>query len=172
MTTSSRAESQKLASQPQTVTRDWLRILGMLLAVAGFIISSYLSYVKLADAELVCVKSSSLDCSAVQDSVYSEIAGIPIAILGMGAYFGLFALLALESRLELVDLYGRSLLFLMTLVGVLYSAYLTYIEAFVLEKWCQYCVGSAMIMVALFVIAGIRVFSMDEDEFFVDDLIE
>jgi uncharacterized membrane protein len=121
-------------------------------------------YVKLADVEAVCVESGAIDCASVQDSVYSEILGIPIALLGFGAYLAILGLFLLEERAALVTAYGRTLLFGMTLFGVVYSGYLSYIEGFVLKKWCLWCVSSAILMVGLFVIATTRVVSSFEEE--------
>lgn len=53
------------------------------------------------------------------------------------------------------------------MVGVLYSAYLTYLELFVIHEICPWCVASALVMVALFVLAIVDAFGgggEDEEE--------
>lgn len=148
--------------------RDFLRWLGIIMALMGIGISSYLSYVKLADKEALCVSSGSIDCFGVQNSAYSEFLGIPIALLGLGAYVTILGLFLLEDRLALLVDYGLILLFSITLFGVVYSAYLTYIEGFVLEKWCLWCVASAVLMVGLFGVSATRfvrdLMNIEEDE--------
>ncbi|MBI5931642.1 MAG: vitamin K epoxide reductase family protein [Chloroflexi bacterium] len=131
--------------------------IAVMMAVIGTGIGLYLSYVKIADKEAVCVKSTTFDCASVQTSAYSELVGIPVAYLGLAAYATMLTVLLLETRVNLVKDYSRLLLFAMTLFGVVYSAYLTYIEAFVLDKWCLWCVSSALLMVGLFVISLVRV---------------
>src|SRR5690606_26540997 len=113
--------------------------------------SAYLTYVKVADKAAICAATQTIDCEGVQNSVYSEILGIPIAILGLGAYLSILGIFVLENRVSFLATYGKTLLFSFTLFGVLYSGYLTYIEGFVLEKWCMWCVASAITMLGLFV---------------------
>ena len=157
-------QANTMPSEP-SVPRPWLRYIAIVLCIIGIGIAVYLASAKLADTELACVDTGSLDCNAVQSSAYSEIMGVPISILGLSAYVAFIILLVLETRVDLIADYGRMAMFGMALFGVVYSAYLTYIEAFVLEKWCQYCIASAIIMVSLFVISTIRALSFDDDEY-------
>ncbi len=153
--------------------RDLLRWLGFLMALVGVGISGYLAYVKLADTEAICVATETIDCAGVQNSVYGEIMGIPISFLGLGAYLFIAALFFLEDRLTLVADYSRTLLFSTTLFGFVYSGYLTYIEGFVLHKWCLWCVASAVLMTGLFALSSVRLMrgfdDFDDDEFEDDD---
>ena len=151
-------------STSQVNSRNWLVIVAIVLTIIGMGITGYLTYTTLADKELICVESGQLDCNAVQSSAYSEAFGIPVAALGLGAYVTFFLLLVLDGRIDFMTIYGPTILFMLTLFGVIYSAYLTYIEAFVLEKWCQYCVASAILMVGLFIISAIRAWSVEDEE--------
>lgn len=146
-----------------TSKRNWLVLLGILLSIIGIAIAGYLTYVKVADTEIICVETGSLDCNAVQASAYSSLLGIPVAVLGLGAYISFLLLFLLGDRIGFLAEYGSIILFGLTLFGVIYSAYLTYIEAFVLEKWCQYCIVSAVLMVGLFIISIMRVLQTDEE---------
>jgi uncharacterized membrane protein len=92
----------------------------------------------------------------VNTSQYSEIWGIPIALLGAGAYLVIIVLLLLEERSELMREYSPLLVFGLSLVGVIYSIYLTYIEVAVLRAICPYCVISAVVLVLLLVLSTIR----------------
>ncbi len=86
------------------------------------------------------------DCEKVNFSAYSEIAGVPISLLGLGMYLSMGTLAV--ARLRRPDL--RSAVWLLLLVltasGTLYSAYLTYIEIFVLQAICPWCVVSAILI--------------------------
>lgn len=126
------------------------RVLLTVLAVAGLLMSAYLTWVHLLGVSPICLAGSGR-CEAVQSSRYADIWGIPIATLGMGGYTGL--LLAALLRGE-----GGVLLGLfVTLFSVLFSAYLTYLELFVIYAVCQWCVTSAVLMSAAFVLSVIRV---------------
>ncbi|QIN79299.1 hypothetical protein GBA65_13155 [Rubrobacter marinus] len=120
------------------------------LAAAGFVISAYLTWVHLVGTAPVCAAGST-GCLAVQTSPYAEILGAPVPVLGLAAYAGL--LLSATQRGQV----GVYLGLLLTLVGTLFSAYLTYLELFVIGAVCQWCVASAAIMAAALVCAALRV---------------
>lgn len=131
-----------------------LRITAFILAAIGAADALYLTVNKLTHRQVFCGGSG--DCETVANSPYSEIAGIPIAILGLGAYLALLALLYLEVRGSFWKENAPLAFFGISLIGVLYSAYLTYLEIWVIHAICPYCVVSAILMVLLFIIAVIR----------------
>ena len=137
-------------------TRGTLRTLSLVLIVIGLLVTGYLSYAELTDTTTVCIESGAFNCDVVQNSAYSEIMGIPIAVLGFVTYVILVALVALENRVALLQEYGVMLVFAITLFGFLYSAWLTYIEFFQLKALCPWCLASAAIMTLLFIVAGLR----------------
>lgn len=143
--------------------RSWLDKLQLLLIVAGIGIASYLTYVKLFGIKPYCAGVG--NCEAVQTSPYAELFGVPVAIWGLLSYLALLALyLVKRSDWRGLGHVARQATFLATLVGVLYSAYLTYLELFVIEAICPWCVASAIVMTALFVLAIADVFGGAEDE--------
>lgn len=89
-------------------------------------------------------------CDVVRESRYSRIGGIPVPLLGVLGYVAMGAVAA--SPL------GRrarwNLLFLLSAAAVGFSAYLTYLELFIIEALCSWCVASAAIAVALFLLAA------------------
>ena len=107
-----------------------LRVLLGMLAAAGLVVSAYLTWTHLSEASPVCVGGRS-GCETVQASRYSEILGVPVAALGLFAYAAMLVCAALRGEGAAV-----SGLFV-ALVGVLFSAYLTYLELFVLRAICQ-----------------------------------
>ncbi|HLE15093.1 MAG TPA: vitamin K epoxide reductase family protein [Anaerolineales bacterium] len=131
-----------------------LRITCEILAIAGLIDSAYLTWIKLTGQYAICGPVG--DCESVNSSPYAEIAGIPIALLGAGAYFLIIVLLVLEPRAEIWAEYGPLVVFGVSLVGVLYSAYLTYLEIAVIRAFCPYCVVSAIVLLLLLIISSVR----------------
>ncbi len=131
-----------------------LRIGSFLIAAIGFIDALYLSWVKLAHTEVFCGGSS--NCSTVNSSRYAEIYGIPIAFLGLGAYIVILILLSLEGRNNSWKELFPLVIFGMSLIGSLYSIYLTYVEIAVIKAICPYCVVSAVMMLFLLVVSILR----------------
>ena len=85
-----------------------------------------------------------------------ETLGVPVAVLGLLGFLAILAVLVLEDQVPLLAAYGRTLVVGMALFGVIFQTYLTYIEASVLNKWCQWCVTSYVIITAVFVIGVVR----------------
>jgi len=128
---------------------EWRLWLMRLLALAGLGVSGYLTWTHLTNQAIAC--GGSQDCDLVQQSAYSAVLGIPVALLGMLAYATLLALLFLRGRLpEAWDAYIPLAVFGISLIGVLYSAYLTYLEIYVIHAICRWCVSSAVIITAIF----------------------
>ena len=126
------------------------------LALAGFLISVYLTWTHLNGAVPVCVGGSG-GCETVQTSRYSEILGIPVAALGLFAYASM--LLCAVLRGEKAAVSGA----FVALVGFLFSAYLSYLEFFVLRAICQWCVASAVLVVAYLVLGILRLRNTGSD---------
>jgi len=153
-----------------TAQRDWLRILSVLLTLIGLGISLYLAYAEVSNTSTVCPEVGAFNCDLVQKSVYSKIGPVPVALLGLVGYIVTLLALLLENRVPLLASRGKMIVFAMALFGVMFSAYLTYIEAFVLYAWCVWCVGSAITMTALFVVSLARLWrsmsveTLDEEE--------
>ncbi len=78
--------------------------------------------------------------------------------MGLLGYLAILAVLVLEDQVEFLAAYGRTLVVAMALFGVIFQTYLTYIEASVLEKWCQWCVTSYVVISLLLVIAAYRMY--------------
>lgn len=115
-------------------------VIGMLSAV-GLLISAYLTWVHLAGMAPACMGGGH-GCETVQSSRYAVIVGVPVPVLGLVGYLGLLFCAVLRGA------GGVYLGFLITLVGTLFSAYLTYLEVFVIHALCQWCLASAAVMVA------------------------
>ena len=131
---------------------DWRLWLMRLLALAGLGVSGYLTWTHLTNQAIAC--GGSQDCDIVQQSVYSTVLSIPVALLGVLAYTTLLALLLLRGRLpEAWDAYIPLAVFGISLIGVLYSAYLTYLEIYVIYAICRWCATSAVIITVIFLLS-------------------
>jgi uncharacterized membrane protein len=126
-----------------------LRIAIAVLALAGLGVAGYLTWVHYGDLEPFCAGGSG-GCEKVQSSDYAELAGIPVALLGLIGYGAILASLMLPGDL------GRFAGAVLALAGFGFSAWLTYVELFEIDAICQWCVASAVIMTALAVVTSLR----------------
>jgi uncharacterized membrane protein len=134
--------------------KDKLFLSSVILAIIGLVDSLYLYWVKISNAYALCGPIG--DCESVNSSPYAEIAGVPIALLGAGAYLSILGFLFFERRGRFWSEYSPYIIFGISLAGVLYSAYLTYIEVAILRAICPYCVLSAIILVILLALTSVR----------------
>ena len=131
------------------MTTRALRLATAALALAGIGVAGYLTWVHYAGLDPVCVGGGG-GCERVQTSPWAELAGIPVALLGLVGYVTILASLALPEQL------GRSVAAFLTLVGFGFSAWLTYVELVEIEAICQWCVASAVVMTALALVSVAR----------------
>lgn len=125
------------------------RMIVAVLALLGLSVALYMvAYAMGLTGPIICNVGS---CETVQNSVYSKIGGIPVAAFGVVGYLILLATSFLGIQPGFLKARWVSLLLLGGgVLGVLFSAYLTYLEAYVIHAWCQWCVSSAIIMVLVF----------------------
>ena len=129
-------------------------MLAALIALAGLFVSLYLMLYKLGYiGTLVCAVGS---CEVVQTSRWATLLGVPVATWGVVYYAGILGttLAGLSESLA----YSRPLARLLgvaTGIGLLFSLWLTYLELFVIHAICAWCVGSALLATALFVVCAL-----------------
>lgn len=123
-----------------------------LLALLGLLIAIYLTLYKTgAIAELACTTGS---CETVQMSRWATFLGLPVAAWGIVFYVALLALALSGLQGSLAESRGVSLaLVALTGWGVIFSAWLTYLELFVIHAICQWCVVSAILVTIAFAIS-------------------
>jgi uncharacterized membrane protein len=119
-----------------------VRIAMVVLAVVGLGVASYLTYVHYAGIKPACTAGES--CTKVQTSVYSELAGVPVALIGLLGYVAILASLVVRQSEKV-----RLATLVLTLGGFGFSAYLTYREVFSIHAVCEWCASSAVIMTLL-----------------------
>jgi len=129
-----------------------LRMGSALLALVGVLVSTYLYLYKLG--LLGAIACGTGGCETVQLSEYSRFLGIEVPLIGLLGYLAILgvALAGIQPKWESARWPAQALLGLTT-GGVAFTVYLTWIELFVLHAICRWCVGSAVIIVLLFVLA-------------------
>jgi uncharacterized membrane protein len=125
----------------------------IVLSVAGLLDSAYLTWIKVFERGACSLSSG---CQIANTSPYASVAGIPIALLGAGAYALMLVVLLLETRNDFFDFNGPLIVFGLSLIGVLYSAYLTYLELYVIHAICPFCVISAVALGLMFILSVVR----------------
>ena len=128
------------------------RMAAALLSLIGIFVAAYLYLYKLGRiGTLMC---GSGGCETVQLSRWSSFFGIDVALIGLIGYLGLLAVavLSLQPRFA-ADRGITRLLAALSGIGVLFAVYLTSLELFVIHAICRWCVGSAVIITAIFVCA-------------------
>jgi uncharacterized membrane protein len=126
------------------------RLRGAILALAlvGFGVAAYLTYVHYEGIRPVCGLGG--DCEKVQTSQWSEVGGVPVALIGLIGYALILASLFVPGEA------GRLAGAFLALVGFAFSAYLTYRELFSIDAICPWCVVSACVMTLLAVLSAVR----------------
>lgn len=122
------------------------------LALAGTFVATYLALYKLGYlGQMVCGLGS---CSTVQLSTWAVFLGVPVAVWGVGWYLVTLALAVAGTTDRWAGSTGLSLaLVALSGWGFAFSAWLTYLEARVINAWCQWCVVSAIIVTLIFVLS-------------------
>jgi uncharacterized membrane protein len=126
-----------------------LRLASVAVAVAGLGIAGYLTAVHYGGGEPVCAIAHG--CAVVQQSAYAELAGVPVALLGLIGYAAILVTLLRDDHAA----HGATAL--LSFSGAGFSAWLTYVEVARLDAICIWCVGSAVCMLLLAVLSSARV---------------
>lgn len=118
----------------------------IVIATAGLGVASYLTYVHYSGAPPVCTAGGS--CLKVQTSVYSKLAGVPVALMGLLGYIAILGSLVARDNER-----TRFATAAFTLGGFSFSCYLTYRELFSIHAICEWCASSAVMMTILMCLA-------------------
>ncbi len=130
----------------------FFKVIFIALGMVGLGVSSYLTFLHFSQTSAFCrIGEIFSNCDVVLQSKYSEILGIPVALLGMIFYFSTLVIFLLlvykKSKIFL------RLLFFIEMIGVIFSAIFTYIQFFVIEALCPYCLTSAVVTMLLFLLS-------------------
>jgi uncharacterized membrane protein len=123
-----------------------------LISLAGLFLGAYLTLYKFGViGALACNVGS---CEQVQTSRWSVFLGLPVATWGLGFYLLMLVLSIAGLQSRFLDSRRLSLgMVLLAGWGVLFTAWLNYLEAFVIHAWCEWCLGSAGMVLLLFTLA-------------------
>jgi uncharacterized membrane protein len=121
----------------------------LIVAFLGFIDATYLTANHYLNAVPPCFIAQG--CETVTTSVYSEILGIPVALLGMLHYLGLLILSIFY--IDKKKIWALKLIFAGTIIGFLMSLWFFYVQLSVLQEFCTYCLFSGITSTTLFIIA-------------------
>ena len=127
-----------------------------ILSTLGMLDAGYLLYTRIAGVSIACGPVFH-GCNEVAASTYSVLFGVPLSAWGLLFYISMFKL-AIHMRYQLLERVGlgalrpylSQMLLIAATLGVVSSAYFIYLQGFVINAWCMYCVFSACISVALF----------------------
>ncbi len=122
-------------------------VLGALVSV----LSLHLHYHR--DASSFCNINATFDCDAVNRSTYSEVIGIPVALVGLLAYLVMLGLAVFQREKPETP----ALLLFLGASGLVVSLYLTYVEAAVLQTWCILCLASLLSITLITLFSTVQV---------------
>ena len=125
-----------------------MRFILLLLAICGVVVSAMALRVHYSASTEPCSINEKWDCGIVNHSQFAEVAGFPVAAIGILGYLALGWFAIAKQRLLLCGA---------AVIGFGYSLYLGYIEKSVLGVWCLYCVISLGIIALITILAGIWV---------------
>jgi uncharacterized membrane protein len=109
-------------------------------------LATYLTYVHFDEGALICTTGG---CEQVQQSEYAELAGIPVALLGLIAYVVVLVLVAWDTPL------ARTLTAALALGALAFSCYLVALQLFVIEATCVWCMVNDLLVVPLLAVLSV-----------------
>ena len=125
------------------------------LTIIGLLVSIYMTVYKVTSNDNMCVGSK--DCSVVNASRYSEVNGIPVAVVGAIGYTALLGILFLERKPGFFKENGSMLFFGISLIGFFFTLWLIYVEIALLKAYCPFCIASQISMTLIFILSVVRV---------------
>ncbi|MBK8821168.1 MAG: vitamin K epoxide reductase family protein [Anaerolineales bacterium] len=132
----------------------WLYRASIALVIVGLLVSIYMTIYKVTSNNSMCLGSG--DCSTVNASRYSEVNGIPVAVIGVLGYLAILVVHYFENRNRFFKENSTLMIFGMALTGFLFTVWLIYVEIALLNALCPFCLTSQAAMTLIFIIAVIR----------------
>jgi len=132
----------------------WLYRASVALVIVGLLVSIYMTIYKVTSNDSMCLGSG--DCSTVNASRYSEVNGIPVAVIGILGYLAILAIHYFENRDRFFKQNSTLMIFGLSLTGFLFTVWLIYVEIALLKALCPFCLTSQAAMTLIFTIAVIR----------------
>jgi uncharacterized membrane protein len=114
------------------------------LAVVGAGIAGYLLYERYTGGRIACTTGG---CETVQKSSYAKVAGVPVTLIGLLGYVGLFATAWFRGEV------ARVVAVAMAMAALAFSAYLLVAQLTLIHAVCVWCLGSDTVVLAIAVLA-------------------
>jgi uncharacterized membrane protein len=127
----------------------------VILSIIGLLVAIYMTIFKLTNNESMCIGNSG--CSVVNASGYSEVNGIPVAVIGVIGYLAILSTLWLERKPGFFKTNGSMILFGLSLTGFLFTVWLIFVEVALIKALCPFCITSQVMMTAIFILSVVRV---------------
>lgn len=127
----------------------------LILTFVGIGIAGYLTYVHYKGLSPICAIDQG--CEKVQSSKYAKVGGVPVPLIGLVGYCSILGTLLVRGEMARLATAG------LAIFGTLFSCYLTFLELFQIHAICQWCVGSAITMTSIAVLATIRALRAPDD---------
>jgi uncharacterized membrane protein len=146
----------RATEHPQEIVEVWSpprnRMVMAVLALGGILLSAYMLMYKLGVIPVLACGDGG--CDAVQSSSYAAFLGVPVPLLGILGYGLIFALALAGVQARFMEDRRIAVGLLATCaVATVFTLYLNYLEAFVILAWCRWCIVSAVIVTALFLLS-------------------
>ena len=129
------------------LTRNNLTIAALIFGFLGFLDATYLTILHYKNAFPPCTVTHG--CETVLTSQYAVVLGVPISLLG-SLFYLLVMFFALAVLLDKRKIFAHGL-FLTAFSGLFVSAVLFFIQLFEIKSFCQYCLLSEVISLAIFI---------------------
>jgi uncharacterized membrane protein len=144
------SSAEAVAAPPlKAINEGTLRVASTFMAAFGIGVATYIAIADSGGGSPVCIAGGH-GCQTVAESSYSHLLGVNVAVFGIVGY--VLLLLCALLRGDAARMGG----FCVALVGFGFSVYLTYLELFVIDAICQWCVASAVLMTVLFALNAVR----------------
>lgn len=132
----------------QRIGRFHPAVILMALDLFGLVVATYLSYVELQGQLPYCGPLSG--CETVALSEYSRVGGVPVAVFGVFLSITLFVFAYIWWRTNAV--WALAVHYGLSLVGVIFEVYFTFLELFVIHAVCVWCALYGLSLVARFLV--------------------
>lgn len=124
----------------------------IILSLIGIVVSFYLYYSKTYNKKIHCFLGH--ECDAVVKSKYGKTFGMENTIFGI-LYYALILAYGIAIFLN-QNIFKENIIYYSVVIAsigsVLFSIYLTGVQAFVLKKWCDYCIVSSIVSVLILLV--------------------
>ncbi|MBI2622239.1 vitamin K epoxide reductase family protein [Candidatus Microgenomates bacterium] len=118
-------------------------------SLVGLAISGFLLYEQNFTGSITCPFLGS-GCQTVWSSPYSNIYGVSLSVIGLAFYALIMATViwkSISNQKVIIQIQ-----FWLVFIGLVYSAYLTFLEAFVIRAYCVWCLASFIVIIAIFIL--------------------